>query len=90
MNPLLVPEYPTGQDSLISHELGHQWFSDLVTCKDWGNIWLNEGFFASVHGNFVVGELFSEGPSGAHMQALDQRARVVRAAKFVGQANCAA
>lgn len=29
---------------LIAHELAHQWFGDLVTCRDWSHGWLNEGF----------------------------------------------
>jgi aminopeptidase N len=31
-------------DDLIAHELAHQWFGDLVTCRDWSQAWLNEGF----------------------------------------------
>lgn len=29
---------------LVAHELAHQWFGDWVTCNDWSQAWLNEGF----------------------------------------------
>ncbi len=31
-------------DPLVAHELAHQWFGDLLTCRDWSQAWLNEGF----------------------------------------------
>jgi aminopeptidase N len=31
-------------DGIISHELAHQWWGDMVTCRDWSHLWLNEGF----------------------------------------------
>jgi hypothetical protein len=31
-------------ESLMAHELAHQWFGDKITCGSWVDIWLNEGF----------------------------------------------
>jgi aminopeptidase N len=35
---------PGSEDDLIAHELAHQWTGDLVTCKSWEHLWLNEGW----------------------------------------------
>jgi aminopeptidase N len=38
---ILGTSYP---EQLVVHELAHQWWGDMVTCRDWHHIWLNEGF----------------------------------------------
>jgi aminopeptidase N len=43
---------------VVAHELAHQWFGDLLTCRDWSNGWLNEGFatyFEVLWGEFDQG-----------------------------------
>lgn len=49
-NPLLTFASPTiivgdkSQVYVATHEIAHSWSGNLVTCKDWENLWLNEGF----------------------------------------------
>jgi len=31
-------------EDIISHELSHSWFGNLVTCRNWAELWLNESF----------------------------------------------
>lgn len=33
-----------GKDDLIVHELAHQWMGDMITCRSWKHVWLNEGW----------------------------------------------
>lgn len=38
-------------EDVIAHELFHHWFGDLITCKDWSQLTMNEGF--ATYGEFL-------------------------------------
>jgi tricorn protease interacting factor F2/3 len=44
---------------VITHEMAHQWFGDLVTMKWWNDLWLNESF-ATFMSHKLVNEMFPE------------------------------
>jgi aminopeptidase N len=53
---------PWYRQSLIPHELAHQWFGDLVTAENWANYWLNEGMAEFMPGQYWGNKL------GAHAE----------------------
>ncbi len=47
---------------LVSHELGHMWFGDHITCATWSDIWVNEGF--ATYSTYIARE-FIQGQTAA-------------------------
>jgi aminopeptidase N len=48
---------------VVSHEMAHQWFGDLVTMAWWDNLWLNEGFARWMQ-TFAADDLHPEWQTG--------------------------
>jgi membrane alanyl aminopeptidase len=45
--------------TVITHELSHQWFGNLVTMQWWDNLWLNESF-ANMMQYYAIDKLYSD------------------------------
>jgi leukotriene-A4 hydrolase len=52
--------------SVVAHEIAHSWTGNLVTNKDWGNFWMNEGFTKFLERK--ISELI-HGEDVAHLEA---------------------
>lgn len=57
-------------EDIVSHELFHQWFGDLVTCESWSNIPLNESF--ATYGEYLWQE-YKYGKDAADEHSQDSR-----------------
>lgn len=40
-------------EAVAAHELAHQWYGDLLTCRTWRELWLNEGFATFMAGDWA-------------------------------------
>ncbi|MDF1662590.1 MAG: M1 family aminopeptidase [Planctomycetota bacterium] len=57
----------SSSEALVSHELAHQWFGNTVTCREWPEGWLNEGFATYCENLWME---FAHGPDEARYNML--------------------
>jgi alanyl aminopeptidase len=55
----LSPQRRRQSAEIMSHEMGHQWFGNLVTLRWWDDLWLNEAF-ASWLQTRITADLFPD------------------------------
>ncbi len=67
-----------GEDWLLFHEFGHEWWANLVTAPDWNDFWIHEGF-QSFMDTFYIETTKGKGAYFAAMKARYKNLRNVKA-----------
>ena len=78
-NLLIAPNQENGiftraLRALQAHEIGHQWFGDLVTQASWDDVWLSEGFATWISAKMMDQE---QPPERVHLAAIAARERIM-------------
>jgi len=70
---LFEPAMVTGDranEDVVAHELGHHWFGNLVSCSQWRDPWLHEGFASYCEWLWLE---HSQGPEALQQKSDDVR-----------------
>lgn len=77
----------TFNESIIAHELAHQWFGDMITCKNWHEIWLNEGF--ATYSEALYFEALDESSYGPYIESLITYAKTAKSSVYADDISSA-